>query len=427
MADMKNKLRGLLEQHGVMTGAQWRARLGELEAEREAGLHEIHTVVDGEAVENEGGAFFRVRTVYEAETPHGAARLGAALDARAEHIATTANNAALADWNPAAALYIDTETTGLAGGTGTAAFLVGAGYFEDGVFVLEQCFMRDFDEEEAMLRHLAALFRRCGAVVSYNGVSFDAPLLRSRFIGNRLPFPLDATPHYDLLHAARRLWRPRIGDCRLSHVEEEILGVTRQGDIPSHLIPEIWLDYIRSRDARKLGRVFYHHRMDILSLAALTGLVSACLRAPDGAGFAHAEDRLSYMRLLFRQRRYDDAVAAGQALLAEAPPDPVRNSALRLLAEAHKRRQDWRAMAEAWEALLEREPRSLEARHELAKYYEHRARDLAEARRHCAEALQLIATAEALQRGGGLPGWGRPDFEHRLARLDRKAARARRR
>ena len=424
MSDINERLNTLLGAQGVMRGSDWRDRIEALERQRREGAYGIERVVPGELVERETGRFFRVRETFPLDTYQGALPLGSALAARPEQIALSACDEALEAFDPSTAVFLDTETTGLSGGAGTVAFLVGAGYFEDGAFVLEQCFMRDFDEEEPMLEYLGELFRRCETVVTYNGKAFDVPLLRSRFISNRMPYRLDSILHFDLLHAARRFWKPRLQDCSLGRVEEDVLGIQRQGDVPSHLIPRMWLDYLNTGDARPLGRVFYHHKMDILSLASLTGLLAEALVSPDGSGFEHAEDRLALMRLHCRQRRYEAALASGRRVLEqEEQPSSLRRECLTLMAHACRRLNDWDGMAEAWRLLLHENPKSLEARLELAKFHEHRARDLQEAERICAETLEFLDIQEALGHDACHSSAYREDFLHRLARIRRKMAR----
>jgi len=414
MGELDDKLKRMLAQRGVMTGAQWVKRHEEQEHLRQSGAFEIETQVPGEVVAegDEGYGFYRVQTDFALETEHGGIALGAALEAAAEHVALAACDDGLREWDPATAVFIDTETTGLAGGTGTVAFLVGVGYFEGGVFRLEQCFMRDFDDEEPMLRHLDGLFRRAETVVSFNGKTFDLPLLRTRFLFSRLPFRLDAACHFDLVHAVRRIWKLRLSDCSLGNVEREVMGIRRHGDVSGAEIPQIWFDYLRTRDARRLPPVFYHHRMDILSLVSLTALLSRQLDVPHGEGFEYAEDRLSVMRLHFRQKRFEDAVAHARKLAESETDGLVRRRMLEMWALACKRLQDWRQMEEVFDLMRREYPSEVLPRLELAKHYEHRARNLARALEVCREGLALPAVGDAV--------WACVEFERRIERLERK-------
>lgn len=423
MGDIQDKLKGLLGDK-VMTGSEWRSRIEGMEKRREEGAFEIEGVVAGEVVGNEeDGAFYLVRQDFPLDTLHGDVPLGAVLEAIPEHIALSACDEELKDFDPATTVFIDTETTGLAGGTGTVPFLIGLGYFVEGAFRLEQCFMRDFDEEEPMLAYLDGLFSRFDTVVSYNGKSYDMPLLRTRCIFNRIPFRLDGAMHFDLVHAARRFWKDRLGSCTLGNIETAILGIERHGDVPGYEIPEIWFNYVRSRDARKLEQVFYHHKMDILSLVTLTSELSRLLDAPDGQGFEHAQDKLSLLRIHFKQKRYEQVPALAKELLDSEAESNIRRECLELLAFSYKRQQDWLKMEEVLEAFVAEFPRDLLARHELAKLYEHRTRDLLKAETVCKETIAILETRAALVRRTDDVDWKAEGFKKRLARIQRKLKR----
>src|SRR5207245_11750591 len=175
-------------------------------------------------------------------------------------------------------IFLVTETTGLAGGTGTYAFLVGAGWIEGDVFVVAQHFMRDLDEEPALLAALAPLLERAGGVVTFNGAGFDLPLLETRFVLARRRWPA-TLPHLDLLRPSRRVWTGCFDDCRLGTLERDVLGLAREEDVPGALIPSLYFDWLRRRRAAPLARVFAHNRDDVLSLAALVGWFGVALGA----------------------------------------------------------------------------------------------------------------------------------------------------
>ncbi|HOE65303.1 MAG TPA: ribonuclease H-like domain-containing protein [Candidatus Hydrogenedentes bacterium] len=424
MSDIKDKLKELLATRGVMAGSDLQKKIATLQEERAAGAYEIERVVPGKVIGEGDDHFYLVRTDYPLDTARGKVMLGDALRAHAEHIAFSACDSELVDFDATTAVFVDAETSGLAGGTGTVAFLMGFGYFTENVFRLEQCFMRDYDEEEPMLRYIDALLKRFDTVVSYNGKSFDVPLLRTRMIANRIPSRLDTLMQFDLLHAARRFWKVRLRDCSLGNIERAVLGVERHGDVSGAEIPELYFDYLRTRDARKLDRVFYHHACDILSLAALMAWLSQCLAHPEGEGFEHAEDRVSLVKLHFRQKRYDEAIAVGMRVLEEEPDPAVRRACLELMATAYKKNQDWQGMANAWELLLNDFPEDLPARLELAKYHEHRSRNLVEAARLCAETIQFLEVREALERIVDADRMYLIAFSKRLHRLRSKLSRA---
>ena len=420
MSDVQDKLKALLGTSGVMSGAAFRVKSQELEEQRASGEFEIGKVVPGEVIGDANDGFFLVRNDFPIDTPHGNMTLGSALQADARHIAVSANDEELTAFDPTTAVFVDTETTGLMGGSGTVAFLVGVGYFTEDVFRLDQCFMRDYDDEEPMLEYLNGLFENADTLVSYNGKTFDLPLLRARFITNRTPFRLESAMHLDLVHAARRFWKKRLGDCSLGNIESAILGIQRHGDVAGSEIPQLWLNYLHTRDARRLEPVFYHHKMDILSLAALTGYLSQTLGAQNGGGFEHIEDRLSLIRVHYNQKRYDDVLELADVLLGETDEQILICECLEMAGFAAKRREQWQRMEDFWTLLVQQSPRHVIACHELAKHYEHRKRDLPAAERICQGAIQFLETQGALFETT-IPAL--TSLQHRLERIQRKLGR----
>lgn len=416
MSDLRDRLEQLRRVQGLMTGSQWKTQAEELRTQRESGEFEVDRIIPGEVIGDSEDGFYLVRQEFELDTPQGHMTLGDALAAEACHIAFSAADDELVEFNPETAVFVDTETTGLAGGTGTVTFLVGAGYFQEGRFILDQCFMRDFHEEEAMLNYLRGVFSRSETLVSYNGKSFDLPLLRSRFITNRVPFHLDSLMHLDLVHASRRFWKKRLRNCSLGSIERNILGIERVGDIPGDEIPRRYLDYLRQRDARPLEPVFYHHRMDILSLVTLTAHLSHAVSQPDAGGFVHHEDRLSLLRLKFRRRLYAEVLELADVLLPEMNDDALRRECLETAGMAAKRLKDWFAAERHFRQLADEDPRNFLARRELAKIYEHRRRDLPLAIAVCEEGLCAIESGGPVYMGNPYA----PDFRKRLERLRRR-------
>ena len=414
VTERRETLRSLTERLDLMTGTDYARKHEELDKQRQDGDFEIHNVVPGELHGEDGTQFFLARTDYPLDYHQGIIELGAALQSKSEHIAFSAADTELLNFDPRRTLFMDTETTGLAGGTGTVAFLVGAGYFIGDCFRLDQCFMRDFDDEEPMLHYLAGLFDSFDTIVGYNSKSFDLPLLRTRFVQNRIPFRLETSLHYDLVHAARRFWKRRLADCSLGNIERQVLGIHRHGDVPSYLIPEMWFDYLNSRDARPLEGVFYHHRMDILSLVSLTAWVSRSLDESGEHDFEHAEDRLSLVRMHFLQKHYDEVIRHGALFLEAHETSPLRRECLEMLGLAHKRRQGFTEMQQTLELLLDEFPSDIHARIELAKHYEHRTRNLLEAERLCRQAARHTGEAP-----------GAHELAHRLERIQRKLAKGR--
>ncbi len=233
---------------------------------------------------------------------HGPNRLDELLELNPNYFAYIGKDAALSNLDIRKAVFIDTETTGLAGGAGTYAFLIGIGYFTQHSFFVKQFFMPDYQHEPAVLSLLEKKLHEYSAFISYNGKSYDIPALKSRFVLNRLPTRYAAYLHLDLLHAARRLWKKNIGECSLQNIERHILGFQRHDDIPGYAIPQKYFNYLYSRDVNSLLPIFKHNAMDILSLISIT--LSA------GKAFDKCEypsDSLAVMKVLYHLNEFEKA------------------------------------------------------------------------------------------------------------------------
>lgn len=322
-------------------------------------------------------------------------------------------NPDLADFDLTRAVFLDTETTGLSGGTGTAAFLVGTGHLEHDRFVVRQYFMRDYNEEPALLARLAEDLSAFSGVITYNGAQFDLPLLETRYRLNRSPSPLRDMPHLDLLQPARRLWKARFDSCRLQRLEAGLLGVRRVGDVPGHEIPQIYFRYIRgrARAAGSLGRVLQHNYVDVVSLAAL---LSLALDWVGGAEPDDPRDAYSLGRVFERARLYDRAEAEFRRAL-RLRPGGLEAPVLMRLGYRVKRRGDHTAAAKLWE----RAARQGECRafRELALYHERRRRDLDAALEVVENGLSQLDPSEPCCRRTG------SDLSRRRARLLARIAR----
>ena len=408
-----DKIARLKKLSGLMTAREVFERAAEQRAKGLAEEFELEQMVQGEIAENDSGNFFLATRTIPVTERHGNLPLLIAQQVGGDAIAAISNDDGLREFRLHRAIFIDTETTGLSGGTGTYAFLVGVGRFEEGNFVLRQYFMRDYDEEEAMLLPLADLFRQAQGVVTYNGKAFDIPLLQTRFITARIRICLEDLPHLDLLHVARRLWRARLRDCSLGNVESEVLGVTRHGDIPSHLIPQVYFHYLRTRDARRLAAVFCHNEQDIVSLVGLASRAAQLVTAPPDMVEAHPLDLLSLARLHFRQRRYSKSERhASDAYDSGLEPEAAR-TALYVLALSLKRQHRWGEAHAAWRQLAKHYPDDIVPRIEMAKHLEHRERDLTKARAVCEKCIEIGANIGVDEDRIG-------EIRYRLTRIERK-------
>ena len=369
-------------------------------------------VLGGQLVDTEAGPLLTVRREIPLEYRHGRVTLGRALDISAEALRLLSRAGTTPDVRRL--LFLDTETTGLSGGTGTYAFLVGAGFLEGDRFVVVQHFMRDLDEEPALLAAVAPLLERASAVVTFNGSGFDVPLLETRFVLGRRRWPA-TLPHLDLLHPARRVWATRFVDCRLGTLEQEVLGHRREHDVPGSLIPSLYFEFLRRRRAAALTRVFTHNRDDVLSIIALLGWLARAL-THDEENIDDGLDLAGVARL-WERCDPDRAVTCYRGALAVGLPAPETQWVRLRLAGLEKRRAQWEAACALWEAAASAstfDPRPWE---ELAKYHEHRARDAAAARG--------VVTA-ALDRAGaaGAAASVMTAFAYRLARLERRLVRS---
>ncbi len=377
----------------------------------------IDELIPGEVQDTGYGPFFLHRETYEPDYRHGHHALADLLAHDPEVPASLARDQRLATVDYARMAFIDTETTGLAGGTGTYAFLVGVGVFEGDRFTIHQFFMRDYHEEPAQLDALGELLDGLDAIVSFNGKSFDMPLLETRFIMTRQQPRLTDAPHLDLLPSARRLWKYRLDSCALSSLETEVLGLRRtHADVPGWLIPSLYVDYTRSGDAREIARVFYHNAQDILSLVTLAArqcdLVTMSLPVDGGVP---GEDLYGVGRLLHELGQLERAEAAYAQAAHTCGPSPVREMTMRDLAYLLKRQGRRKEALPWWQALAET-PGALYACEELAKHYEWHDEDLSQAIVWTQQGMVLAeGWPPGLKRRQALAG-----LAHRLQRLNRK-------
>lgn len=320
-------------------------------------------------------------------------------------------------------VFIDTETTGLAGGSGTYAFLVGMGVIELDHVVVRQYLLPDFAHEWLMLEHLDATFREHAWTASFNGKTFDLPLLRTRYVLNRMDATLDDLVHVDLLHAARRLWRDRLPACDLQTLEREILGLDRGEDLPGHLIPQVYFDFIRRRDAMPMRDVLEHNFHDIVNMVLLS-LRLAAIAAEPLTHLTHVADRFSFARYLVQSGHVDAGAHMLETMLADPAleHDPLYAKLCFLASLAQKKRGDGAAARRWMETLWERRhvhPRVVE---ELAKYYEHGDGDFGAALAVVRQGLAYLDTIRQLDpRSPALKFL--PALRHREKRLIRRLAR----
>lgn len=308
--------------------------------------------------------------------------------------------------------FLDLETTGLAGGTGTYAFLAGIGTLEKTEIRVRQLFLATPAREADWLDALDGLVPDRAGFVTYNGRRFDLPLLQTRAILTRRPGFRPGSAHLDLLGLARSLWRCSLPSCRLGEVERSILGVQREAlDVPGWQIPSLYADFLSTGDAAPLGGVFLHNRLDILSLAALKSHVGRIVAGEGNRG----------QELLLAGDLWSSRGDCGRAesLWNSAMEDPEsRGEAMTRLAGLAKQDRRWESAVELWEGARSLCRPSLTVLEELAKAYEHRLRHLEEALERAQEGLRQVESRRALAG----PAWvrERQEWVHRIERLRKK-------
>jgi uncharacterized protein YprB with RNaseH-like and TPR domain len=294
-------------------------------------------------------------------------------------------------------IYLDTETTGLSGGSGTVAFLIGIALVTQEHIELTQLLITQFSAEAALLSTLSALLTAEDHLVSYNGKSYDLPLLQTRYRMQGLPHPFAALPHLDLVHPVRRLFGQRWADCRLATVEANLLGFTRNDDLPGSQAPEAWFCYLRQGDARQLIRVVKHNRDDIISLAVAHNTLAQAIQQPQGTD----------MNIAILARWLAETNRAEAIALLEAEKDDLCQESLRLLAELYRKEECWQEAVPIWEHLAVN--KCMESIERLAKYHEHITKDLSKAWQY----------SQCLPEGSEHE-WRRQRVSEKLARWDRR-------
>ena len=305
-------------------------------------------------------------------------------------------------------LFLDTETTGLSGGTGTYAFLIGLAWWDSGGLQVEQFFMRDFHEEHSILHELSARLADRPVLVTFNGKSFDWPLLENRFTMTRAIATPRLAAHLDLLHPARALWKLRLGSVRLVELERHVLDASRLGwhreeDVLAALIPQHYFDYLRGGPAAPLAAVVRHNQMDLRGLAAIMGRIDALLAAANRADEGvDSLDLFGLSRFLQRRGDSDGAHAACSHALDLGLPSEIRPRARLELALLAKRRGDHQQAAVLWHLLAAETTVSVEesihACAQLAIHYERRVKDLPRAMEFTRLALAKVARLRSHSR-----------------------------
>jgi uncharacterized protein YprB with RNaseH-like and TPR domain len=428
MMDLKSRLRTI-----VNGGAPAAPR--ELTYEPDTGRYEatidldrVADVLGGQVVSNRHGRALIIDRRYESDRFHGTRRVGDCHIADGDLLRLLDPGLPPPDGAGERTLFVDLETTGLSGGAGTVAFLVGVGWFDLGAFQVRQFLLTSYASERALLCAVAECFDAAALLVTYNGKTFDVPVMETRWLFHRMPLPLESVRHFDMLHPARRLWRNRAagpgdtsmdageaGGCRLGTLERVLCDVTRVGDVPGMEIPSRYFRFLRSGDARPLEPVLEHNRLDLISLAAVAAHAVELVE--------HGSDRCrDAAEALALGKVYERAGSIDRALACFDRAAGDRRAAVEIVGEALYRRgvrlrrdRRFEDAAGAWRAILEVKGRSAMIRslkqyatEALAVHHEHREKDYEGAR----ELAMTLLDDEMFDRRDGA--------RHRIARLDRK-------
>jgi tetratricopeptide (TPR) repeat protein len=392
-------------------------------------IDRVADVLGGRIVTNRFGRALVVERRYESDRWHGAFKVG---DYAVE------DGPALRQLDPALAppdgggsrtLFVDLETTGLSGGAGTMAFLVGCGWFDLGAFQVRQFLLTSYAAERALLSAVADCFEDAALLVTYNGKTFDVPVMETRWLFHRMQMPLESVRHFDMLHPARRLWRARDGQadacCRLSTLEELLCRVIRVGDVPGMEIPTRYFRFLRSGDAAPLEPVLVHNRLDLVSLAAVTAYAVRLVEQGTDA-CRDASETLALGRVLEKAADFERAAVCYRAAADdESARVELRAEALYRLGLRLRRERRYEEASAVWKRVLDLKAPRFGARapllpalrqfavEQLAIHQEHRERDYEGARE---------LTLQLLEETDDEAGVRADATRRRLARLDRKIA-----
>lgn len=354
--------------------------------------------LDGEEVRTEHGAHFESRRLWRNHQRHGSVYISD-LQELPGNLLEAISEGQLKDVDPRKVAYLDTETTGLAGGSGTYAFLIGVGALTEEGFELRHFFMRDYSEESSQLHALTQHLQQFDVLVTYNGRSYDQPLLETRYRMSRMRPPFGRMEHFDLLYGARRLYRLAFESCRLVELESQILGVERIDDVPGSMIPYLYFEFLRTRSAHRMVGIFEHNAFDILTLACLTGVIPQAFHAPLEVPLHRGAEMVGLARWLRAAGRTDEALVLLRRALDKGLPDSLvwRTTWDCALLEK-KRGNEAGAVALFTELTTARNPHQANAFEELAKYFEHTEKNYALALDMAEEAGRLAPSPELARR-----------------------------
>jgi uncharacterized protein YprB with RNaseH-like and TPR domain len=375
-------------------GSDLRQRLDRLlepkKTYRKKAIVPVEQLVKGEVISTLEGETFLTKEHFPAHYRYGEMALGDILSIPTYPAHLLSKDERLKELDFRKALFLDTETTGLSGGTGTFAFMVGLGFFQEDDFLIHQFFMRDYSEEKASLSLLKNIIDSFQFLVTFNGRHYDIPLIETRFILSRMVSKIREMPNFDLLYPSRRIWKGAYENCRLVTLESRLLGVERTDDIPSEWIPYLYFDYIQTGDASKIQQVFYHNQMDILSMVALAGRIHLVYHDPQAAQPKKGIEHFALGKLFWEHGQREKAIPCFEIALKRCDGD-LSWEVMKWLSRAFKKTGQEERARSLWEEMMDWPYKKDAFPHiELAKYHEHRLKDWDKAMAYVDKALAFI-------------------------------------
>lgn len=336
--------------------------------------------LEGEKVGNGFGEYILIEKNFKENYRAGKIYLNEILDIEPDVYSQLSLSNPIPNLDIGKSIFLDIETTGLSGGSGTYPFLVGIGFFQNQKFCLKQFFMPDYSKEKAMLSDLTKLLQDYENLVTFNGKGYDMPILNGRFILQRIKPNIELHSHLDLLFPSRRFWKKRLKDCSLLNLEREILGIERLSDIPGYLIPQVYFDYLKDGKAENLKLVLEHNRYDILAMVGLLAQLGKILQEPEKLEALHSEDWVCLSRHYFYAGDLARAKTCGEKAVQKNSRDEISTEVNLHLGRIYKKLAEWDKAEKLWNnLLLENSGFRLEPYLELAKLYEHKLKDFRKA------------------------------------------------
>lgn len=369
-------------------------------------MQPLEELVPGQWINTTFGDIFRAKFIYNLDDIYGNLNMRNIFNFTDESIAE--NFKLSKAHNIESILFIDTETTGLAGGSGTVAFMIGLGWVEGNSFLVHQYFISQLNHEEGMLEHIAEFAKNFSCLASFNGKSYDVPLLNTRYVMNRLVPVFEDFDHIDLLHQSRALWKFSLRDCKLKTLEAKLMDLHREGDIPGELIPEVYFEYLESGIVDRIERVFFHNRFDIITMLGVLTLIMESIQS-----VTPEENPLNDYakgRIFHKKKDIERSVRHYENVLNSSISISRRIITMLELAAIYKKEKMQGKAVELWLQVIDIDY-SYTAYVELAKYYEHNEKNIEIAMNHAQYALEGLGSHKYKEKS---------EIEKRISRLERK-------